>query len=450
MSTPEEVATQRTNAVIDPQLAAIQRAQEEADRKAAAAWARQQEAIRGYSEAAARMLQGTGQQVQQGYADAGQRTQNYAKGFSIGFNQAVSGNADAANALLAQQGSPQHVASQGTAGADVIYGTGGFIPASSLEREGAAFGAAASMLPSTQLGYGSQRLQQGQAAYDADLAARNAEYGNLRKDVLGTRGKLMQDYLQQIRENNLARQKFAEDKRAALAGEAINRRSVETSASYLKTQQRQQALAEATARTNAEGLLYFVNKKGEVELARDKKGRPIQAKGSDAFGQVTDRSNAANSNPNSPKNLAAKRREKREKAITARNDATVAAKGAATTYVEQQLAPGVTEQVVGEKPMPAYDVKTKTGTVTYDVRSDEYFANSGKKYTTSVANAKTQPIYEKTAIPKADYQRLRATVITRLSQQLGRYGYKRWKIEEMANEILDNYYTVSERTTSTR
>jgi molybdate-binding protein len=111
--TAQEVANQRANAVIDPQLRAIAEAQAAADAAARAAWERQQTAIRGYSQAAAQMLQPVAGQVQQGYADASQRTANYAKGFSIGFNAAVTGNSDQANALLAQNGSPQHVASQG-------------------------------------------------------------------------------------------------------------------------------------------------------------------------------------------------------------------------------------------------------------------------------------------------------------------------------------------------
>jgi hypothetical protein len=46
----------------------------------------------------------------------------------------------------------------------VLYGSTGFIPASGLEREGAAFGAAASMLPATMLGRGQQLQYESQQA----------------------------------------------------------------------------------------------------------------------------------------------------------------------------------------------------------------------------------------------------------------------------------------------
>ncbi len=398
--TAQEVADQRVNAVINPQLEAIQRAQAEADARAAAAWQRQQEAIAGYSQAAAQMLQGTGQQVQQGYADAGQRTANYAKGFSIGFNSAVSGNADEANRLLAMNGSGQTVQSAGSPGADVIYGLGGFIPASSLEREGAAFGAAASMLPSTQLGYGSQRLAQGQQQFATDAEARRQQYEDMRRDVLGTRGQLTSQELQRIRENNRAKLAFAEQKRAARANERIQQESVDRQADYLENTLR----ATGASITGIDPLT----------------GLPTAS---------TQRTLTA---------AQQKRQAARQKAVAKKNDQTVSAIADATDWVESQLKPGSRQVQSGAVPVKAYTRKVGKTTV-------QYYAKKGGGYTTDPDKAATKPVYETQPIPKTQYTRLRRQLVSRLNGQLRRFGYKPAAISSMADEILNDYYSYEEK-----
>jgi hypothetical protein len=130
----------------------------EAQRQAALAEATaRQQGIQGFSQAAAEQVAPIGGQVQAGYQDAAARTATYGKGFSIGMQLAQQNSANDINSFLAKNGSPEGQQVRGDTGAaDVLYGSTGFIPASGLEREGAAFGAAASMLPATMLGRGQQ------------------------------------------------------------------------------------------------------------------------------------------------------------------------------------------------------------------------------------------------------------------------------------------------------
>jgi hypothetical protein len=138
----------------------------EAQRQAAIAEAAaRQQGIQGFSQAAAEQVAPIGGQVQAGYQDAAARTAQYGKGFSIGMQLAQQNSANDINSFLAKNGSPTGQQVQGNNGAaDVLYGSTGFIPASGLEREGAAFGAAASMLPATMLGRGQQLQYESQQA----------------------------------------------------------------------------------------------------------------------------------------------------------------------------------------------------------------------------------------------------------------------------------------------
>jgi hypothetical protein len=138
----------------------------EAQRQAAIAEAQaRQQGIQGFSQAAAQQVAPIGGQVQAGYQEAAGRTAQYAKGLQIGQQLAEQRAAQETNSFLAKNGSPegQMVRSDSGAGG-VLYGAGGYIPASGLEREGAAFGAAASMLPATMLGRGQQLQYESQQA----------------------------------------------------------------------------------------------------------------------------------------------------------------------------------------------------------------------------------------------------------------------------------------------
>jgi hypothetical protein len=140
-------------AAFDPAKASLEAQRQQALAEAAA----RQQAIQGFAQAGAEQVAPIGGQVQAGYQDAAARTAQYSKGFSVGMQLAQQGSADDINSFLAKNGSPVGQQVQGNSGAaDVLYGTTGFIPASGLEREGAAFGAAARQLPATMLGRGQQ------------------------------------------------------------------------------------------------------------------------------------------------------------------------------------------------------------------------------------------------------------------------------------------------------
>jgi ribosomal protein L19E len=140
-------------AAYNPATASLEAQRQQAAAEAAA----RQQGIQGFAQAAAQQVAPIAGQVQGGYQDAAARTATYSKGFSIGMQMAQQGSANDINSFLAKNGSPVGQQVKGDTGAaDVLYGTTGFIPASGLEREGAAFGAAASMLPATMLGRGQQ------------------------------------------------------------------------------------------------------------------------------------------------------------------------------------------------------------------------------------------------------------------------------------------------------
>jgi hypothetical protein len=161
----------------------------------------QGQAIQGFSQAAAQQVAPIGGQVQGGYQDAAARTAQYGKGFSIGMQLAQQNSANDINSFLAKNGSPTGQQVQGNTGAaDVLYGSTGFIPASGLEREGAAFGAAASQLPATMLGLGQQTLAQHIATSKKDRQAildkRDSLRSQIGQDLSQTQNATYATYLQ--------------------------------------------------------------------------------------------------------------------------------------------------------------------------------------------------------------------------------------------------------------
>lgn len=145
MATKRNPAVQAANQALAPVLAEIRRQQAEEQRRAAA----QQQAARDRAGGLAGVLEGIAPQTQATYKVAGDSTAAFAKGFAV----AAAGDSNAAKAeldsILARTGQGQTVRAAGENGGDVLYGLGGFIPASGLAREGAAFTAAAQNLPAT-------------------------------------------------------------------------------------------------------------------------------------------------------------------------------------------------------------------------------------------------------------------------------------------------------------
>lgn len=106
----------------------------------------QAEAAQGFGTALANIYGGIAPTVQHAYDNAANQTAGYANGFSTGLQLTADQTNQAANASLAQQGSPQQLNS-GAGASDALYGAGGYLPASSLQREGAAWTAAAAQAP---------------------------------------------------------------------------------------------------------------------------------------------------------------------------------------------------------------------------------------------------------------------------------------------------------------
>jgi hypothetical protein len=147
---------------------------------------REQAAIRGQAgvdEATARetaaalaqLLKGIGPATQQPYLAAAGADAAFAKGFSTGLERVQGQTRDEAAGLLAASGGQgqQPMIDQAAGGAnvtDALYQLGGYIPASSMNREGAGFAAAAANLPATALLTGRQDVQGIKQAATADEA----------------------------------------------------------------------------------------------------------------------------------------------------------------------------------------------------------------------------------------------------------------------------------------
>jgi cell wall-associated NlpC family hydrolase len=128
--------------------------------------------------ALSKLLEPIGPAVSATYGAAAQNQGLLAQGFSHGMEDALQGNTDNLNSMLTKLGQPVQLDSHATQAGDVTYGLGGYIPGSTFNREGAAFGAAANMLPGTALLRGQETAKQlgiqGDAAH-ADFANKLAE-----------------------------------------------------------------------------------------------------------------------------------------------------------------------------------------------------------------------------------------------------------------------------------
>ena len=109
------------------------------------------------------MVGAVGAGVQGIYSNAAKAQADLAKGFSSAMTagQAASTGADAA--FLQGQGAPgeqiANVKAAGSGGGDVLYGTGGFIPASTLNAQGAALGGYAATMPAVAARAGQESIQ---------------------------------------------------------------------------------------------------------------------------------------------------------------------------------------------------------------------------------------------------------------------------------------------------
>lgn len=154
------VATGTPPSTVDEQVTAAQlpeRQSIEAAQKASADAAKAQAVTtQGYYAALANALKSIGPATQAGYQSAAADTSAFGKGFSDGLAHVQSQTQDESTNIAGLAGGQAQQAPGGAP--DALYALGGYIPATGFEREGAAFGAAANMLPATAAGQGASTI----------------------------------------------------------------------------------------------------------------------------------------------------------------------------------------------------------------------------------------------------------------------------------------------------
>jgi hypothetical protein len=151
-----------------------------------AAYDQRANAIRQAYAAAAQYAQGVAPAVQGIYQNASKDTAAFAKGFTDALSQGSGQAADAATAQIAAVGGPQTVTSGlENGGGAALYAMGGQIPATQLSREGAAFGSAASFLPTTAAQYGAQAVGENENQRIQDLLQAQADEPSTVLDMIG-------------------------------------------------------------------------------------------------------------------------------------------------------------------------------------------------------------------------------------------------------------------------
>lgn len=187
---------------LQPGINAIQTQQQQFDEKQA----QKQQAAQEFSKALAQIMGQAAPRTQTAYHDAAGATAGFAKGFSGALDDVAGQENASLGSTLAKAGISGAPAADALGhigdASNVLYGTSGYMPASALEREGAAFTAAASMQPQTALGMGERSVRQLQL----DQKDQDQQYANL---LAQERGKLP-DLARQILNDMLQRQQQEE------------------------------------------------------------------------------------------------------------------------------------------------------------------------------------------------------------------------------------------------
>ena len=161
--------------------------------------------VQGMYAALAGMLGSIGPSISSNYQAAANTELAGGRGF--GDQEAARGVAegDKAAGYLTAAGAPQaaiegaKAAAGGEGSGNVVYGTGGYIPATTTAREGAAFASAGAMLPAQAAGLGRQELR---AVLEEALKSQ-AEFSDKIAELRAGRGagvqKIIQDFMEQDR-----------------------------------------------------------------------------------------------------------------------------------------------------------------------------------------------------------------------------------------------------------
>ena len=125
----------------------------------------QAKTVGGYSKAAAGIAKGVAPEIQAGFDTAAQQTAGFASGLKQAQAMTQGQDQSAIEGILGNVGAPAAAAAQaaGKAGGEdnlnYLYTTGGYLPAASLEAQGAQQAGAAAVLPATLMGRGQQGIQ---------------------------------------------------------------------------------------------------------------------------------------------------------------------------------------------------------------------------------------------------------------------------------------------------
>lgn len=170
----------------------------------------------GLSNRTSSLYQGLGQlmqpiagNVEQTYQTAAESQSRFGQGFSAGLEMLANQQGGQDAAFLQQQGAPQGQIDQtvqmGAGAPDVLNATGGYLPASTLNREGAAMTAYAQTLPAVAARAGQQEISQINVAASQAQAEISSRMQALAAQLPGLEAKAAQDlWAQELQKAKMA------------------------------------------------------------------------------------------------------------------------------------------------------------------------------------------------------------------------------------------------------
>ena len=159
----------------------------------------------GFAKAAAAIMQQAAPAVGDAYTGAANSDAGYSRALGSGTQALLDQNAQQSNDFLTKMGTPAGALTHAAPVGDVAYGLQGYIPATTLQREGAAWESAAQLAPGNELHAG----QQGAAATLANDPQLASLQGDLAK-IAGTEPSVYSQLLHQFVGENQAQQRIGQ------------------------------------------------------------------------------------------------------------------------------------------------------------------------------------------------------------------------------------------------
>lgn len=395
-----------------PQTQALQQAQ-----TSDAATAKAQEAATtGYYQALAQALQSIAPQVNQGYNTASANDAAIAKGYADGLQHVQSLAGQQNNAVLNVSGGTQQAgqvaqATGGPAEAGALYGMTGAIPATNLSNEGAAFGAAASMMPATAAGLGAQQIQR---VAQQEQVNQN-QFAQQKSDLAAQVPGLQLNYGNQLltQEDNTQQKQFQN-----LIAAGINPYTGQP------TYQAASSAASTAAKTGAAT-------KPDATLSRAL-GYEVDSNGSPIGGKITPIAGyKLGTNGTIVKDAAPG-----AQATAVKNRGNATAK--ASDYILSTATKALGYKQIGQKP----ETKSRTLKVGSVSTKQTLYLRKDGTYTTNKNDPGIvyQPIYDKGTknadLSQSSYSQVLKESVDYLKTNLARYGYSDADLAKMAAQIL--------------